>query len=428
MVQVGFTDHVISALARLYDEPYLQTHPLARYIAPERPGELRGRAVQRALLDAIQALRPEGGHDGADHAWRIYRYLFLRYAQALPPLDVARQLAISERQARRTNQQAVAALASIIQDRYPLEFPTIPPGHPYSPDLDADPSAKSTPSSSESLRSISPASGESIVDREARHLARGDKRSTDLAEVVDGLRPILEGLADHQSMPWAIELPVGLPSLAVDRVIVRQVILGLWMFGLEWGAAPLALVAEETRGEIALRLQTSGARTDAANGDPQSDSRLAIVLQLVEHLHGRLEVALRRTEIRVTAYLPAARPPLILIGDDNPAVIDVFRRYLETVGYTVLVAPTGNEVIRLAREHHPAAITLDVMMPEQDGWETLQELKNHPITQDIPVIVCSVLREADLAHFLGAAALVPKPVTQPMLLDALSRCGLSPPA
>ena len=81
-----------------------------------------------------------------------------------------------------------------------------------------------------------------------------------------------------------------------------------------------------------------------------------------------------------------------------------------------------------ARELRPAAIALDVMMAGQDGWETLQQLKNHPQTQAIPVLICSVLREPELARFLGAAALLPKPVTRPELLGALARLGVVPPS
>jgi CheY-like chemotaxis protein len=64
------------------------------------------------------------------------------------------------------------------------------------------------------------------------------------------------------------------------------------------------------------------------------------------------------------------------------------------------------------------------MMAGQDGWETLQLLKNHPDTHDIPVLICSVLPEHDLARFLGAAELLEKPVTRPALLAALARQGL----
>ena len=74
---------------------------------------------------------------------------------------------------------------------------------------------------------------------------------------------------------------------------------------------------------------------------------------------------------------------------------------------------------RLAREVLPAAITLDIMMPNQDGWEILQALKSDPATRSIPVIICSVLEDPELAHSLGAAAYLQKPISQAALLDVL---------
>ena len=61
------------------------------------------------------------------------------------------------------------------------------------------------------------------------------------------------------------------------------------------------------------------------------------------------------------------------------------------------------------------------MMPSQDGWEILQALKKDPVTQPIPVIICSVLEDSEVAHSLGAAAYLPKPVMETDLLAALRR-------
>ena len=68
----------------------------------------------------------------------------------------------------------------------------------------------------------------------------------------------------------------------------------------------------------------------------------------------------------------------------------------------------------------PSVILLDVMMPRQDGWEFLMDVKSRKDTWDIPVIVCSVLSEPQLAASLGADAYLTKPVTQQALLQALA--------
>ena len=139
---------------------------------------------------------------------------------------------------------------------------------------------------------------------------------------------------------------------------------------------------------------------------------------------GAVSSAVAPGRLWLAATLPSPRRPTVLVVDDNPDVALVLRRYLESADLEVVAIDRGELAVERARELRPVAIALDVMMAGQDGWETLQQLKNHPQTHQIPVLVCSVLREPELARFLGAAALLPKPLTRPDLLGALARLGL----
>jgi CheY-like chemotaxis protein len=112
--------------------------------------------------------------------------------------------------------------------------------------------------------------------------------------------------------------------------------------------------------------------------------------------------------------------------EDNPQVVQLFRRYLHGSIYRLLHVPDPDVLVQRAGEEQPAVITLDVMMPRRDGWELLQALKVRPETRDIPVLVCSVLRDRELALALGAADFLPKPITQHTLLAALNRHALRP--
>ena len=118
---------------------------------------------------------------------------------------------------------------------------------------------------------------------------------------------------------------------------------------------------------------------------------------------------------------PAGVEKVLLVVEDNEAVIQAFRRYLADYSYQVIGATTGTEALRLAREMSPTMITLDVMIPGQDGWEILHALKHDLATQHIPVIICSVLEDPELARSLGAAAYLRKPVVQADLLTTLDR-------
>ena len=92
---------------------------------------------------------------------------------------------------------------------------------------------------------------------------------------------------------------------------------------------------------------------------------------------------------------------------------------LQHAGNPVDWQPWGAEALALARQVQPFAITLDLMMPGQDGWDTLQTLTNQSGTQHIPVIVCTVLNAKELALRLGATFFLEKPVSEQVLLDAL---------
>ncbi len=111
----------------------------------------------------------------------------------------------------------------------------------------------------------------------------------------------------------------------------------------------------------------------------------------------------------------------VLCIDDDAEVIDLLRRYLVPEGYSVRGASSGEEGIRLARELHPAVITLDIMMPEKDGWQVLRELKNDPVTNNIPVIIHSVVENRPLALSLGALDVIAKPSEPKNILNIVER-------
>jgi CheY-like chemotaxis protein len=107
------------------------------------------------------------------------------------------------------------------------------------------------------------------------------------------------------------------------------------------------------------------------------------------------------------------------VVDDDPTVCRLLAKTLEKEGYRVVSARNGVEALALAREHRPQAITLDVLMPQMDGWRALKELKADAELRDIPVIMVTVLNERGMAIPLGAAEFVTKPVDRQRLTAIL---------
>jgi len=109
----------------------------------------------------------------------------------------------------------------------------------------------------------------------------------------------------------------------------------------------------------------------------------------------------------------------ILIIDDDPTVSELMKRQLMKEAYDVVIASNGKEGIRLARELKPDVITLDILMPEMDGWSVLRTLKADPEVSDIPVIMASILDEKNKGFSLGAADFLSKPVQKEYLMKSI---------
>ena len=114
-------------------------------------------------------------------------------------------------------------------------------------------------------------------------------------------------------------------------------------------------------------------------------------------------------------------PPSVLVVDDEAEVRVLLKRFLEKLGFVAETAENGAEGIRLAIEHKPALITLDVMMADGDGWTVLKELKSEEDTRDIPVVMISVLDDKYKGYALGASDYVTKPIDWNRLARTLNR-------
>jgi CheY-like chemotaxis protein len=125
---------------------------------------------------------------------------------------------------------------------------------------------------------------------------------------------------------------------------------------------------------------------------------------------------------RVLSKPPLAQHSRVLIIDDDPMVGELLRQQLENLGCQAVLAQNGRDGLRLAEESRPAAIVLDLRMPEMDGWEVLAALKSKPELADIPVIMQSILEDdRTKGYSLGVAEYLVKPFSQEQLAVALRK-------
>ena len=111
----------------------------------------------------------------------------------------------------------------------------------------------------------------------------------------------------------------------------------------------------------------------------------------------------------------------ILVIDDDPEACELIERNLTKDGFSVVTSTSGEQGLRLAHELQPVAITLDVMMPDMDGWSVLRALKADPVLRHIPVIMLTMMDDQSRGYSLGAIDYLTKPVDRKQLRKTLSR-------
>jgi two-component system cell cycle response regulator DivK len=103
---------------------------------------------------------------------------------------------------------------------------------------------------------------------------------------------------------------------------------------------------------------------------------------------------------------------LVLLVDDEPDQVEMYQLALELSGFMVVVAYTGADGIARAHERDPAAIVLDIRLPDISGWDVCSSLKRDPLTEQIPIIVLTAAVSPTLAEqaaTAGCAAHLVKP-------------------
>ncbi len=112
---------------------------------------------------------------------------------------------------------------------------------------------------------------------------------------------------------------------------------------------------------------------------------------------------------------------VLLVVEDDPTFARILSDLAHERGMKVLIALRGDRALRLAQEHQPAGITLDIRLPDMAGWTILDRLRNDPRTRHIPVHVISIDEDRRRGLSLGASTYLEKSIDKQALVDVLDR-------
>src|SRR3984893_17920314 len=279
-------------------------------------------------------------------------------------------------------------------------------------------------------------------------------------EVIGTARP----LAEQNKNRLSVECPGDLPPIEADAMRVRQILLNLLSNACKFtkdGSIILRVARGVHQGQdcIAFAVADSGIGMtpeqlgrlfeEFSQGDATTARQyggtglgLAITRRLCQMMGGdvsvtsevgkgttfmvRLPVAAAAVSVRDEVRDAGTDVPsgnCVLVIDDDATALDLIADYLRQAGFAVITAAGGREGLKRAKDHHPIAITLDVMMPDIDGWTVLAALRGDPQLADIPVVMATIVDERRQGMTLGAVGYLTKPIDRDKLVEIMRRYG-----
>jgi signal transduction histidine kinase/CheY-like chemotaxis protein len=285
--------------------------------------------------------------------------------------------------------------------------------------------------------------------------------SVSIAPLVEEVIGTARSLAETNKNTLSVECPPDIPPIRADAMRVRQIILNLLSNACKFTQA----------GDITLRVRTASqgerqhlvefavvdtgigmtdaqmsrlfeefSQVDASTARQYGGTGLglAITRQLCRMMGGDVTVT---SEIgrgsTFTVRLPLVAPSAgarqeagetemssgecVLVIDDDLTARDLIADHLRQAGFAVITAAGGGEGLRRAKERHPLAITLDILMPDIDGWTVLAALRGDPQLADIPVVIATIVEERRKGMALGAVGYLTKPINPGELIELVGR-------
>lgn len=350
-------------------------------------------AVRDAIWREIAELRPSTSSRAGARAQRLYDVLTCRYVEGLTQDEAAERLCITPRHLRREQRLAVSAFARHLWRRAQSRLQEVSP---------------------DSMDGGRAPEWISQVHEELVALQRGAPGAVaNVAETVQAVVRLAQPIVSRYGL--TLRLGVVLPDLVVEvnPSSLRQILLStVTTLARHMAVAEITLSTGWGSGQVQISLIGRPGVSQPLPEDP-------LVRELLAAQGGSCEMVTDASQVSMRFGLPPAHKLTALVVDDNPDIVHCYQRYTSGTRYRVESLDDADKVWERIETAPPDLIILDVMLPGTDGWELLSRLHEHPVARSIPVVVCTVVRDSELALALGATAYLPKPVRRADLIQVL---------
>ncbi len=397
-----FIDDLRDALKNLYNYEYLRTSPLTKiFNIQDRFNS--SRALQQILIDGINTFKPSPDEPDQSYAWRVFDSLFCCYVQQLKQQIVADQLSISPRQLRREQRMALESFADYLWGQYNLASAPSPASVPQNKDHFKNPALVKELGWVQELQYTHP---------------------TSFVDVVSSVLNVIKPISREKNVTIENKIPVNLPALAIHDVVLTQILVNLISAAVNRAHEGIVEISAD-RNEWVLDVSI---KTPQIHPTPALEKGANIALAIELSKLSSIELGFTENEsvaFCVNLLLPIQEKIPVLLVDDNKDALELFHRYTAGSRYRLVSSQDPHDILELVEQTKPRLIVLDIMMPETNGWTILGMLKNHPLTAEIPVVICSILPQEELALSLGASGFINKPINRQDFLASLNQHGYS---
>lgn len=390
-----FEQDLQNVLNHLYDPAYsLPLESLRAALGTQQAAGSEG--VRGVLLQAIEALKPAADVPLSARGWRIYNLLSCRYVRRMTQEETAEHLGITPRHLRREQNMAVHALASLLWEQRPGRAEV------------GEMTSLDETTASEWLLQVKD-------DLTALQRSAGGV-SAEIGDTVSRVAGLVSVLTSRYGIALVVEpIQPGL-LVAVHPSGLRQILM----------QTISELARHMSGGSIAVRAEPRGVTSAVIiTGQPVAEAEIYqdhLIRELLAIHHGSIGLTRQGEALSIHISLPSERVN-VLVVDDNTDLVHFYRRFVQGTRYNIITLDEGRRTLKEIEQLSPDVIVLDAMLPDVDGWELLAHLRANPATRSIPIILCSVVREEELALVLGATLYLPKPVRRQQFLQALDQAS-----